>query len=183
MNKKHVPPADRQKIVHAYTVQQLTIMEVAALFDNYSRSVIDRILTEEGIPKRPKGVARYPYPKTHPVWQHETEVVRLYTDEKMSPRAIAKRFNCTTSPIRCILKANNVPIRTLKDARKHRPDKYGYADKPQPKREPTGKTYYRTVQRNAIGQPTLIEKEVCYTDGTTDIEIVKGIGAYQTLWG
>ena len=183
MNKKHVPPADQQKIVHAYTVQQLTLKEVAALFDNYSVNIINRVLTKEGIPKRQQGWTPEPRPKRHPVWQHETEVVRLYTDENVSSRRLAKRFNCTTQPIWDILKANNVPTRTLNEARKHRPDKYGYADKQQPNREPTGDTYYRTVQRNAIGQPTLIEKEVCYTDGTADIKIVKGIGAHRTLWG
>ena len=181
MNKKHIPPADRQKIVHAYTVQQLTIKEVAALFENYSSTVINRVLTEEGIQKRKAGWKPTPRPKQHPIWENEKEVVRLYTDEKMSLRRLAKHFHCTIQPIRCILRSNGVLCRTLKQARKYRPDKYGFANRAQPNRAPTGETYYRTVQSNAIGQPVLIEKEICYTDGTTDIQIVRGIGAHQNL--
>ena len=126
MRKKIVSAEDRQRIVKLYIDQDMTLKEIAARFSDISHRIVRNVLAESKIRVRKQG-QRYPK-KTAKVWEHVEAVIRLYTEEKLSPRVIAKRFGVSTAPIRDILDAYGVSKRTLKEARRYRWDKYGYED-------------------------------------------------------
>ena len=64
-----------------------------------------RILREREIDLRGK----------HPAWLYQGEIVRLYDEEGMTIRQIAKRYKCDDSVISKILKKNDVEIRDGKN--------------------------------------------------------------------
>ena len=123
MNHKTISPQDRKNIVQMYTEKNMTIKEITVFFP-FSARITRRVVRESNIPIRHQG-QRNPK-KTSGAWKHASKIVRMYTKEKLSPRVICKKFNTSTVTIQNILKANNIPVRTLKEARHHRTDKYGY---------------------------------------------------------
>ena len=122
MNKKPISPQDQKNIVQMYTEKNMTIKEITVFFP-FSTRITRRVIRESNIPFRHQG-QRNPK-KTSNAWEHASEIVRLYTKEKESPRVLSKKFNTSTVTIQNILKKNKIPTRTLKQARRHRTDKYG----------------------------------------------------------
>lgn len=123
-----VSSADRNRIVHLYTVQEWTLKEIAIEYP-FSARVVKRVLREEGVQLR-KPTLRPEKRRKHrnDLWEQAGTIVALYLDEKKSPRQIAAQFGCSTQPILDILKAKGVEMRSLKESRRYRPDKYGYAE-------------------------------------------------------
>lgn len=122
-----VSRADRNRIVHLYTVQEQTLKEIAAGYP-FSERVVKRVLREEGVQLRKPTLRPEKRRKHHRVWEQADMIVALYLDKKKSPRQIAAQFGCSTQPILDILKAKGVEMRSLKESRRYRPDKYGYAE-------------------------------------------------------
>lgn len=123
-----VSTADRKRIVHLYTVLRHTLKEIAAGFP-FSEHVVKRVLREESVQLR-KATQLPERRRKHlkALWAQADTIVMLYVEKMQSPRQIASQFGCSTTPIRKILASKGVAARTLKEARRYRPDKYGYAE-------------------------------------------------------
>ena len=113
--------------MHLYTVQEQTLKEIAAGYP-FSERVVKRVLREESVGLRKPTLRAEKRRKHHRVWEQADTIVALYLDKKKSPRQIAAQFGCSTQPILDILKAKGVKMRSLKESRRYRPDKYGYAE-------------------------------------------------------
>ena len=50
--------------------------------------------------------------KHSPAWRHQAQIIKLYTVDLLSTRAIGKIFNVSKEPITSILKSNNIKLRT-----------------------------------------------------------------------
>ena len=119
---------DRIRIVYLYNAQNQTLREIAAKYP-FSERVVRRVLREEGVKPR-NGTMRPEKRKKRrrKVWKQADRVVHLYVEKKLSMRRVAAEFGCSMMPIKQILKAKGVRVRTLKESRRYRPDKYGYAE-------------------------------------------------------
>lgn len=119
---------DRSRIVHLYIKYRQTIREIAAEFP-FSTTVVRRILLEEGVQLRRGTQLPERREKRHKnIWKQADTIVSIYRDQRKSLRQVAVEFGCTATLIKEILKAKGVKTRTLKEARRYRPDKYGYAE-------------------------------------------------------
>lgn len=124
---KHITLAERCRIVHLYTIENQTLKEIAGQFP-FSTRVVRRVLSEEDVPMRKATGRPETRLKRSLVWKQADEVIRFYTESKLSVRAIAKHLGVSTQPILDILQVHNVRTRTLKEARPYRRDKYGSID-------------------------------------------------------
>ena len=130
MRMIEVSEDDRNRIVMLYLVKKQTIKEIADKFP-FSRRIVRRVLSQARVPIRRSGWqgSRREMPRyRQDVWDESEKIVYLYESEKQSPRRIAAQFGCSAPLITQILESAGVEIRSLKDARQFRPDKYGYAE-------------------------------------------------------
>ena len=119
---------DRIRIVHLYIDKNCILQEIAAEYP-FSVKVVQRVLREEGVQLRKatrRSDRREKYRKD--VWGQADTIVEMYVKEKLSIASIASEFGCSVQPIKEILKMKGVKSRTLKESRRYRPDKYGYAE-------------------------------------------------------
>ena len=127
MNKIIIEKDERERIVHLYTIRNQTIEEIAEEFP-FSFRVVRRVLHEENIPMRKRTQRPEKRKKLRTIWEYPEKVVRLYQEEKLSLRAIAKKFNVSIIPVIEILNVFQIERRTLSEARRLRDDKYGSVD-------------------------------------------------------
>lgn len=153
-----------------------TVREIAVEYP-FSISVVKRVLREEEVQLRSRGSRRREKCQKHrkDIWKHADRIVQLYTDAKKSPRRIAAEFRCSTEPILDILKVKGVKMRSLKESRRYRPDKYGYAEHQQVevkrKRWQPKVTVNRKMSVQALRDKDLTIDEIADITGMSRIDV------------
>ena len=100
--------------IRLYTVE-LKPLEYIAEVLNVSRSTVTRVLKSNKIKIR-KGQnqhtqKRRPSHNRSDAWNHQEEIIKLYTKDMLSLRKIAIRYNVRSGAISNILKSNNIKVR------------------------------------------------------------------------
>ena len=85
-----------QEIYNLYTQEKKSMVEISEKYD-ISSITVSRILASYKI-KIKSG-----RPKNHEIWEHQSEICRLYTIEMLSYEKIAKQFGTNKNQIRRIL--------------------------------------------------------------------------------
>ena len=174
-----VSSADRNRIVHRYTDMEWTLKEIAIGYP-FSARVVKRVLREEGVQLR-KPTLRPKKRRKHrkDLWEQADRIVYLYVEKKKSPRQLAAQFGCSTQPILDILKAKGVEMRSLKESRRYRQDKYGYAEHQK-----------ETVQREAGLKPVEVNRKMTVRelrdaeltiDQISEITGLSGVDVFEEL--
>ena len=108
----------QDEIINLYQKEGLNCREIAEIFNVCKESVLN-ILVKNNIPRRSnseshKGISTS---KKSSAWNHQPEIINFYK-KGYSQREISKKFNVSSTTIGNILKKNNIPRRSPKEAKK-----------------------------------------------------------------